>query len=144
MLLKSGHIIHKVAELELFIGLYIALKFTNDKEKADEITYMVIPKLNFSTKIEILKVLISQHNPEFYIQNPEFENDIEEIRIKRNIVAHQYLNTSSDAIDRFKTTGSIYFLKLKDKMKLDEFNDEKLDNILKKIYSCIEAMKIIA
>ena len=94
--------------IESLLEEIIAYHFCpSDKKKRGQILSMVIPDLNFSSKIRIFLNLIKQY-PKLLKQYEHFKDDLDNVRDLRNKFTHSMLDSSVNYLE--KKTGKIRYI----------------------------------
>ncbi len=111
-----GSLITSVAEMERAMDVFICKHFCSSLHKQQELMEVIIATkhLTFNAKADIAKHLLVKKEELTKTQSNKFYNTLlENIAAKRNIIAHNTLDTSNKAITNFQTDKdkTIYFIK---------------------------------
>jgi hypothetical protein len=112
---RRGVIINEVVLLERVIDEILAYYFCGSNPKKQELMELIIctNRMIFENKIQVLKVLLEKHKPDFLKNNPTIINDItQKIIVERNIFAHYWLVTSAE-LSTFVKAKQTVFIKFK-------------------------------
>ncbi len=132
-----GQIIGATINLELVIEQFIALYFcSNDIKKTKEFIKLIFKEnTGFGRKIELLEYILSNEDKELLIVHPNVLRNIKTIVEYRNNLAHRYLDTTRNSIDRAKPNNSIILMNLKTSKETSYTSDE-IKEILELTYYC--------
>jgi hypothetical protein len=129
-----GRIINSIAQMEQRIDWYIADYFCNDLSKRTELMETIISTkhLTFQAKAEIMKSLLERNGHATKKEaNYVYNNLINVIAKKRNILAHCEVDTSLEAVRLFqKDKETVSFLRFLNEKKVETFNKKDTIELL--------------
>lgn len=129
-----GRIINSISEMEQRIDWYIADYFCSSLIKRQELMEIVISTkhLTFQAKSEILKYLLEKRGHANKKQaNYLYNNLINVIAKKRNILAHCQLDASIAAIQTFqKDKETVSFVRYLNEKKSETFNKKDIKEMI--------------
>jgi hypothetical protein len=100
---KRGELLNETINLENIIEDYIATHFCSDKNKIREFKTLIVWKMNFDRKINILKSIVNDHHKEWFQgKYPDFFTDVRKIQSLRNDLAHMSLPVNLKSGDNMK------------------------------------------
>ncbi len=129
--LRRGVIINEVIMLERIVDEILSTYFCGTTTKKQELMELIIctNRMIFENKMQVLKVLLEKHKPDFLKTNPTIINDIiNKIIVERNIFAHYWLVTSKELSD-FISKNQTVFIKFKNTTEYIYYDDEKFETI---------------
>lgn len=129
---RRGVILNETIMLERLIDEIIAHYFCGLSTKKQELMELIIctNRMIFENKIQVLKVLLERHKPDFLKSNPTAINDItQKIIPERNIFAHYWLVTSSDMPD-FLAKNQTVFIKFKNTTEHIYYDDFSFSEVM--------------
>jgi tRNA G18 (ribose-2'-O)-methylase SpoU len=143
--LRRGSIINEAILLERQIDTYISKHFCKDEEKQKELMELIIctDRITFSSKHQVLKVLLEKYNPEFLKVNENILKDITTIIEHRNIFAHYWLVTSDEMV-KWAAEGKTVFIRFKNTIDYIEYDKDKMAEIFNKITRAIKLFIALA
>jgi hypothetical protein len=144
-ILRRGVIINETILLERQIDTYISKYFCKDPDKQKELMELIIctDRITFSSKQQVLKVLLEKNNPNFLNDNENILKDITTITEHRNIFAHYWLVTS-DEMAKWVNEKKTVFIKFKNTIDYIEYDKDKMSDILNKITRAIKLFITLA
>ncbi len=137
---RRGVIINEVVMLERIVDEILSNYFCGTTPKKQELMELIIctNRMIFENKIQVLKVLLEKHKPDFLKANPTIINDIiNKIIVERNIFAHYWLVTSKELSD-FISKNQTVFIKFKNTTEYIYYDDDKFETICRLIGKTIK------
>lgn len=128
---RRGVILNEVVMLERIVDEILANYFCGTTPKKQEMMELIIctNRMIFENKIQVLKVLLEKHKPDFLKDNPTIIKDItDKIIPERNIFAHYWLVTTRELSD-FISKNQIVFIKFKNTTEYVYYDDKKFKTI---------------
>ncbi len=112
------------------IDFRIAFYFSDNEAKAYELMDVVIAtnRITFENKVQIFKIIIERHKPEFIQSNPKIFNLIFDLIKERNVFAHYNMFSGDSALEKYQQ-GVFCFVKFKNDREIIEYTREKIENI---------------
>ena len=137
-----GFTINEIIHLERTIDEYLGRHFCKEQSTRSELMEWLLctERITFNSKKDILKLYLEKHNPDFIKNNPSLFKDLDYIISKRNILAHQILDTSPIGMQKFKE-DKISFVKITHKHETIEFNQEEFTRLQELINKLIIEFK---
>lgn len=129
---NRGIIINETIFLERLIDDYIANHFCKTEDTKTEMKLLILctDRITFGSKKEILQFLIETHNKETLKNHPKLFTDLTTILEQRNILAHYWLSTSQDSLDKIKINETVEYAKYKNKVSIISYDSKKIDTHL--------------
>jgi hypothetical protein len=84
---------------------------------------------------------LKNYNPDFIKNYPQFHSHLGTIVEQRNIFAHYPINTTSEAIEKFKTHKWVHFMKFKNTLQTLAYSEESVKKLINLIYDYTEAIQ---
>jgi hypothetical protein len=136
-----GRVIHEVANLERWVDIYLATYFCGNSEKRNQILEMVFAnnRMSFDSKRKLFENVLTKQKIRMSDLSPEFSKDLNSVFTDRNTFAHNSVYVDEEA--NLRSDGSIGFIKYSTNTRIDWYNDERVDEIIKTILRCIETVK---
>jgi hypothetical protein len=126
-----GAVINEHIMLERMIDFYLSNTFAKDKKTSTELRdWVFTERINFESKIQILRLTISSHNPEFDLQYPKYGNDLIEINQKRNILGHHLFINDDEAIELYEKHNTYSFAKFKTDSSILYLTNDEVKNLI--------------
>jgi hypothetical protein len=129
-----GRIINSIAEMEPRIDAYICEYFCETREKRTELTEIIISTkhLNFRAKADILRYLLEKREDATKKEAAQIWGHLmNTIAPKRNMLAHNQLDTSIGSINKFKKEKeTVYFLKYINEKRVIPFGKKEVIKLL--------------
>lgn len=109
-----GTILTACINLEIIMDLYISEQFADTNDKINELSsFIITPRISWSEKLEIFKLLIAKYNPVFGKKRSKFHTEIKAIIEHRNVFAHYPAHISQLSIDMYNEHEKMTFAKIK-------------------------------
>ena len=137
-----GEIINDVILLESNINIYLAMHFSEDYKKQNELTDLIFscssPSMAFEIKRNLMSNIFQNKHKDYHNENKAFFEDLSFIIKHRNIFAHYLLDTGTNDTyyDDFKRDKTFYFLKYKRVTEPISYNPILINEIKGKIKAC--------
>lgn len=109
-----GAMIQACTDLESVMDLYLAEHFCESEQKIEEFACLIlVPRVPWREKLEIMAVIIEQHNKRFWSEHKEFKKEIIKIIEHRNVFAHLPANLTEAGSNLYRDDKTIEFIRFK-------------------------------
>jgi hypothetical protein len=109
--LSRGTIIQMMTEVEIMIDVYVAELFTKDPDKIEQLICNTFARITLENKRQMFCFYVDRYNPEFKSSHPKYAKDLKDIIEKRNKYAHNPVDFSNEAIEKYKNETTYYLIK---------------------------------
>lgn len=131
-----GEIIDRSIFLERLIDIYIATYFCgNWTKKTSELLELIIAtnRMIWENKIQVFKILLERHSPNFLVENPKIINGILGVIVHRNVFAHYIIHYGEKAKLKFDADKTITLIKFKNSVEYVTYSEIEIDKIISDI-----------
>lgn len=107
-----GHIIHRTANFEMSINIFLANHFAKDKQTGNELlsSLLCTNRITFMAKVEVFWQVVESHHPKFIKAKPKYKTEMKEIAEIRNQFAHLCIDVTESGLQK---TGVVALAKWK-------------------------------
>jgi hydrogenase maturation factor HypF (carbamoyltransferase family) len=129
-----GHIIHRVAELEMLINFFLSQHFAKDNDTSNELLSFIFctNRMTFEYKTQVFGLIIDKHYPDFQKIKPKFKKDLQNIAEIRNHFAHLYIDITDTGLDKKDTIPLVIWKGGKYGAK--DYTKDEVNKIIDEIY----------
>ena|ERR1700744_485748 len=134
-----GTVLNEMANLELYINLYIASYFCpNDYDKIHEMQLLILgdSRTTLGGKIEVFHNIAKIHDKQWldaYKGDKTLVKDLTYVMEQRNIFAHRIIDLDSFTTERPEKT--VRFLTFKNSLDKVDYDERKFENLMILIYN---------
>jgi hypothetical protein len=126
-----GSFIDSQIVLERCIDIYLSKVFSKNNQTEIELRdWVFTERLNFESKIQILRLALDKHLPNFKEDNPNYSADLIKVMKLRNTLAHWLLINDEEAINLHEKDGTLSFAKFKTDSKIEYVTQKEFDEVL--------------
>lgn len=126
-----GIIIDNQITVERIIDFYLSKTLSKDEQTEIELRdWVFTERIAFEPKLQIFKLVVSKHNPEFEVNNKDYWKALNSIMQIRNIMAHWLLINDNTSIDLYEKQKTFSFAKFKNDAQMEYVGQRHIVNIM--------------